>query len=71
MNDKILKNIFDNLESSLKNEMRIRIQHNLEDGKYREYLVKRILSKIVPSNVTITITSIRIITIVKRIITIT
>lgn len=36
MNDKILKNVFDNLESSLKNEMRIRIQHNLEDGKYRD-----------------------------------
>ena len=54
MNDKILKNIFDNLESSLKNEMRIRIQHNLEDGKYREYLVKRILSKIVPSKYEIT-----------------
>ncbi len=54
MNNKILKNIFDNLESSLKNEMRIRIEHNLEDGKYREYLVKRILSKIVPSKYEIT-----------------
>lgn len=54
MNEKILKNIFDNLESSLINEMRIRIQHNLEDGKYREYLVKRILSKIVPSKYEIT-----------------
>ena len=29
MNDKFLKNIFDNLEISLKNEMRIRIDHNL------------------------------------------
>lgn len=54
MNEKILKNIFDNLELSLKNEMRIRIQHNLEDGKYREYLVKKILSKIVPSKYEIT-----------------
>lgn len=54
MNNKILKNIFDNLELSLKNEMGIRIQHNLEDGKYREYLVKRILSKIVPSKYEIT-----------------
>lgn len=54
MNNKILKNIFDNLESSLKNEMKIRIEHNLEDGKYREYLVKRILSKIVPSKYEIT-----------------
>lgn len=54
MNNKILKNIFDNLESSLKNEMKIRIEHNLEDGKYREFLVKRILSKIVPSKYEIT-----------------
>ena len=54
MNDKILKNIFDNLELSLKNEMKIKIQHNLEDGKYREYLVKRILAKIVPSKYEIT-----------------
>ena len=40
MNEKILKNIFDNLESSLINEMRIRIQHNFSyeyeevDGDY-------------------------------------
>lgn len=54
MNKKILKNIFDNLELSLKNEMNIRIEHNLEDGKYREYLVKRVLSKIVPSKYEIT-----------------
>ena len=38
MNEKILKNIFDNLELSLVNEMKIKIQHNLEDGKYREPL---------------------------------
>lgn len=54
MNEKILKDIFDNLELSLKNEMKIKIQHNLEDGKYREYLVKRLLSKIVPSKYEIT-----------------
>ena len=54
MNEKILKNIFDNLELSLVNEMKIKIQHNLEDGKYREYLVKRILSKIVPAKYEIT-----------------
>lgn len=54
MQDKILKNVFDNLELSLKNEMNIKIQHNLEDGKYREYLVKRLLSKIVPSKYEIT-----------------
>ena len=54
MNEKILKDIFDNLELSLVNEMKIKIQHNLEDGKYREYLVKRILSKIVPAKYEIT-----------------
>ncbi len=54
MKNNILKSIFDNLELSLKNEMNIKIQHNLEDGKYREYLVKRILSKIVPSKYEIT-----------------
>lgn len=54
MNEKILKDIFDNLELSLINEMKIKIQHNLEDGKYREYLVKKILSKIVPSKYAIT-----------------
>lgn len=54
MNNKLLKNIFDNLEISLKGEMSIKIQHNLEDGKYREYLVKKILSNIVPSKYEIT-----------------
>ena len=54
MNNKLLKNIFDNLEISLKGEMNIKIQHNLEDGKYREYLVKKILSNIVPSKYEIT-----------------
>lgn len=54
MNQKILINIFDNLEVSLENEMAIKIQHNLEDGKYREYLVKKVLSKIVPSKYAIT-----------------
>lgn len=38
MNNKILKNIFDNLESSLKNEMKIRVEHNLEDGKSWTYV---------------------------------
>ena len=54
MNKKILKKIFDNMEKSLYNDMSIRIEHNLEDGKYREYLVKRILDKIVPSKYSIT-----------------
>ena len=45
MERKILKNIFDNLEKSLYNDMSIRIQHNLEDGKYREYLVTKVLKK--------------------------
>lgn len=54
MTNKILKNVFDNLESSLYSDMNIRIQHNLEDGKYREYLVKNVLSKIVPSKYSIT-----------------
>ena len=49
MNRKILKNIFDNLEQSLYSDMSIRIEHNLEDGKYREYLVTKVLQKIIPS----------------------
>lgn len=54
MERKILKNIFDNLEKSLRSDMAIRIEHNLEDGKYREYLVTKILSKIIPSKYSIT-----------------
>lgn len=54
MNRKILKDIFDNLEQSLFNDMSIRIQHNLEDGKYREYLVKKVLAKIIPAKYSIT-----------------
>ncbi len=54
MTRKILKDIFDNLEESLYNDMNIRIQHNLEDGKYREYLVKNVLEKIIPSKYSIT-----------------
>ena len=55
MNEKkILKNIFDNLESSLYSDMSIRIEHDLEDGKYREYLVKKIFGKIIPSKYSIT-----------------
>lgn len=54
MKEKILKNVFDNLEKSLCNEMAIRIGHNLEDGKYREYLMKRVLEKIIPSKYEIT-----------------
>ena len=54
MTRKILKNIFDNLEQSLFNDMNIRIEHNLEDGKYREYLVKNVLEKIIPSKYSIT-----------------
>lgn len=54
MQKKILKNIFDNLEQSLFNDMNIRIEHNLEDGKYREYLVKNVLEKIIPSKYSIT-----------------
>lgn len=49
MSDKILKNIFNNLENSLRSEMRIQIDHNLEDGKYREYLMERLLHKILPA----------------------
>ena len=51
---KILKNIFDNLEKSLCSDMAIRIEHNLEDGKYIYYLVTKILSKIIPSKYAIT-----------------
>lgn len=54
MERKILKNIFDNLEKSLYNDMSIRIQHNLEDGKYREYLVTKVLKKIIPAKYSIT-----------------
>ena len=54
MNRKILKNIFDNLEQSLYSDMSIRIEHNLEDGKYREYLVTKVLQKIIPSKYSIT-----------------
>ena len=49
MSRKILKEIFDNLENSLYSDMSIKIEHNLEDGKYREYLVKKVLEKIIPS----------------------
>lgn len=51
---KILKNIFDNLENSLYSDMSIRIEHDLEDGKYREYLVKKVFDKIIPSKYAIT-----------------
>ena len=34
--------------------MSIRIEHNLEDGKYREYLVTKVLQKIIPSKYSIT-----------------
>lgn len=54
MDRKILRNIFDNLEKSLYSDMSIRIQHNLEDGKYREYLVTKVLKKIIPSKYSIT-----------------
>lgn len=54
MKKKILKDIFDNVEKSLYSDMSIRIEHNLEDGKYREYLVKKVLDKIVPSKYSIT-----------------
>ncbi|MCI6265330.1 MAG: hypothetical protein MR598_00600 [Erysipelotrichaceae bacterium] len=54
MKRKILKDIFDNLEQSLYSDMNIRIQHNLEDGKYREYLVKNVLTKVIPSKYSIT-----------------
>lgn len=54
MSRKILKEIFDNLENSLYSDMSIKIEHNLEDGKYREYLVKKVLEKIIPSKYSIT-----------------
>lgn len=50
----IINNIFDNLELSLNSDMNIKIEHNLEDGKFREYLVKNLLSKITPSKYSIT-----------------
>lgn len=53
-NNNNLKNIFASLENSLISNMNIRIQHNLEDGKYREYLVKEVLEKIIPSKYSIT-----------------
>ena len=45
---------FSNLETSLNGDMNIRIDHDLEDGKYREYLIKNILNKIVPKKYSIT-----------------
>ncbi len=54
MNKKILTEVFDNLEKALYSDMSIRIQNNLEDGMYREYLVKKVLEKIVPSKYCIT-----------------
>ncbi len=54
MPKKILDDIFRSLETSLNSDMNIRIEHNLEDGKYREYLIKNILNKIVPKKYSIT-----------------
>ena len=54
MPKKILNDIFRSLETSLNSDMNIRIEHNLEDGKYREYLIKNILNKIVPKKYSIT-----------------
>lgn len=54
MKKKVLTEIFDNLEKSLYSDMSIRIENNLEDGMYREYLVKKVLEKIVPSKYCIT-----------------
>lgn len=54
MTKRILTDIFDNLEKSLYSDMSIRIENNLEDGMYREYLVKKVLEKIVPSKYCIT-----------------
>lgn len=51
---KILKEIFQNLENSLYSDMSIKIQHNASDGKYREYLVTKVLEKIIPSKYSIT-----------------
>lgn len=51
---KILNDVFNSLETSLNSDMDIRIEHNLEDGKYREYLIKNILNKIVPKKYSIT-----------------
>ncbi len=52
--EKILNGVFSNLETSLNGDMNIRIDHDLEDGKYREYLIKNILNKIVPKKYSIT-----------------
>lgn len=51
---KILKDIFENLEKALYNDMSVKIQHNVSDGKYREYLVTKLLEKIIPSKYNIT-----------------
>lgn len=50
----ILKDIFENLEKALYNDMSVKIQHNVSDGKYREYLVTKLLEKIIPSKYNIT-----------------
>jgi len=50
----ILNDIFENLEKALISDMNIKIKHNLEDGKYREYLIKNVLSKIIPAKYSIT-----------------
>ena len=54
MPKKILNDIFRSLEASLNSDMNIKIEHNLEDGKYREYLIKNLLNKIVPKKYSIT-----------------
>ena len=61
MKKKVLTEIFDNLEKSLYSDMSIRIENNLEDGMYREYLVKKVLEKIVPSKYCIQMDSLLIV----------
>lgn len=51
---KTLNDVFTNLEASLNSGMNIRIEHDLEDGKYREHLLRNILNKIVPKKYSIT-----------------
>ncbi len=49
-----IKEMFSNLEESIVNRMNIKIEHNLEDGKYREELIRDFLKNIIPSKYSIT-----------------
>lgn len=54
-NNKIcLKEIYKNIEKSILGHMSINCNHSLENGKYREYIVKDFLMKIIPAKYSIT-----------------